>query len=362
MGGSVSAIVLGNPFPAEGVFVVAHPWDHRLGVLHDNVLAIVGGREDLSFWNVVALHREVCRERSHILHEQRRCGVDHVDGLHARVGGVATLVGGGEGPHQGVRLGAVACQGVHRDRDVGWAAASVHGCGVVQRTCVAAVGDQVFWEEIPAWGRGVYDGDGLDLRCCVAAIVRGGECPNNAVRPGALAWHLHTVFHNGNVRRVRAVVHGGGLREHFLPTFHGHVGGEVDKLWCHLVHQGDELNERLHVATGVCGGVHPGELSNGLDAAAGGFVGFPGQVKVAIGLACGDVRSRVAVRVARHVDVVIPFQGRRGVVLQGDDLHLVVHVATDVGHGPCPLDLVGTLTFDPAEPHGFAVHEGGGQI
>ena len=362
MGGSVSAIVRGDPFAAEGVFVVAHPWDHRLGVLHDNVLAIVGGREDLSFWNVVALHREVCRERSHILHKQRRRGVDHVDGLHARVGGVATLVGGGEGAHQRVRLGAIARQGVHRDRDVGWAAASVHGCGIVQRTCVAAVGDQIFREEVPARGRGVHDGDGLDLRCSVAAIVRGGECPHNAVRSGALAWHLHTVFHNGNVRRVRAVVGGCGLREHFLPTFHGHVGREVDELGRHFVHQGDELNERLHVSTGVGGGVHPGELSDGLDASAGGFVGFPGQVKIAIRLACGDVRCRFVVGVARHVDVVVPFQGRRSDVLQGDDLHLVVHVATDVGHGPCPLDLVRTLTFDPTEPHGFAVHEGGGQI
>ena len=275
MDGFVATIVGSHPFATEGVLVVAHPWDHRLGVLHDNVLALVGGREDLSFWNVVALHREVGCEGSHIFHKQRRCGVDHVDGLHARVGGVATLVGGGEGAHQRVRLGAIASQGVHGDSDVDRAAASVGGGGVVKRTGVAAVGHQILRERIPVWSCGVHDCDRLNLACGVAAIVGGGERPHNAVRARAVAWNFRTVFHNDDVRWRGAVVRGCGLWEHLVPTFHRHVGWEEVEFRRHLVHQGDELDERFHVSAGVGRGVHTRELANRLHASSGGFVGFP---------------------------------------------------------------------------------------
>ena len=100
---------------------------------------------------------------------------------------VAALVGGCERAHQRVGLGAIAGQGVHGDRDVGRAAASVGGHGVVKWTSVAAVGHQIFWEKVPVWGCGVLDCDGLDLSCGVAAIVRGGERPHNAVR----SWGSH---------------------------------------------------------------------------------------------------------------------------------------------------------------------------
>ena len=289
MRGCVSAVVLGDPFSAEGVFVVADSWSYRFGELHNNGLAIVRGCEDLSVRNVVALHRQVGRECSHILHKHGCCGVNDLDGLHTRIGGVAALVCGGEGAHQGVGLGAIACQRVHGDGDVDRAAASVGGCGYVQRAGVAAVGHQILWEEVPAWGCGVHNGDGLDLDCGVAAIVRGSECPHNAVRARAIARHFRAVFRNGNVCIGGAVVRRCGNWEHLVSAFHRHVSREVLEFWRHLVHQGDELDECFHVSTSVGRSVHACKLPHGLHTSAGCFVGFPSQFKGTVRLACRDV-------------------------------------------------------------------------